>query len=41
MVFIVSQKRLLKGYINLETICNILDCQPGDILEYINDKQNK
>jgi hypothetical protein len=41
MVFIVSQKRLLKGYINLETIYNILDCQPGDILEYINDKQNK
>jgi putative transcriptional regulator len=25
----------------LETICNILDCQPGDILEYVNDKQNK
>ena len=23
----------------LETICNILDCQPGDILEYVNDKQ--
>tara|TARA_R110001592_G_scaffold360697_1_gene669558 strand:- start:81 stop:308 length:228 start_codon:yes stop_codon:yes gene_type:complete len=21
----------------LETICNALDCQPGDILEYVND----
>ncbi|RFS15262.1 helix-turn-helix transcriptional regulator [Emticicia sp. C21] len=21
----------------LETICNVLDCQPGDILEYVND----
>ena len=23
----------------LETICNVLECQPGDILEYVNDKQ--
>ncbi|GAB1446294.1 MAG: helix-turn-helix transcriptional regulator [Cyclobacteriaceae bacterium] len=23
----------------LETICNVLECQPGDILEYINDKK--
>ena len=23
----------------LETICNALDCQPGDILEYVNDEQ--
>lgn len=23
----------------LGTICNILDCQPGDILEYVNDEQ--
>ena len=23
----------------LETICNVLDCQPGDILEYVDDKQ--
>lgn len=21
----------------LETICNVLECQPGDILEYVND----
>lgn len=23
----------------LETICNVLACQPGDILEYVNDDQ--
>ena len=23
----------------LETICKVLECQPGDILEYINDEQ--
>ena len=23
----------------LEVICNVLDCQPGDILEYVNDEQ--
>jgi putative transcriptional regulator len=23
----------------LETICNVLECQPGDILEYVNDGQ--
>lgn len=23
---------------NIERICNLLDCQPGDILEYIPDK---
>lgn len=22
----------------LETICSVLDCQPGDILEYVNDE---
>ena len=25
----------------LEAICNVLDCQPGDILEYVDDKQRK
>ncbi|MBK7037198.1 MAG: helix-turn-helix transcriptional regulator [Chitinophagales bacterium] len=25
----------------LESICKALDCQPGDILEYINDRQNE
>ena len=24
----------------LETICNVLECQPGDILEYASDEQN-
>ncbi|GIL23117.1 MAG: transcriptional regulator [Bacteroidota bacterium] len=23
----------------LEALCKVLECQPGDILEYINDKQ--
>jgi len=23
----------------LETICYVLECQPGDILEYVNDEQ--
>jgi putative transcriptional regulator len=23
----------------LETICKVLQCQPGDILEYVNDEQ--
>ena len=25
----------------LETICNVLDCQPGDILEYSTEEQKK
>jgi putative transcriptional regulator len=25
----------------LEAICNVLECQPGDILEYVGDKQKK
>jgi putative transcriptional regulator len=25
----------------LEDICRVLDCQPGDILEYLNDKDYK
>jgi putative transcriptional regulator len=24
----------------LESICQVLDCQPGDILEYANDKKH-
>ncbi len=23
----------------LEAICNVLDCQPGDIMEYVDDKE--
>lgn len=25
----------------LEAICRVLDCQPGDILEYIPDEENE
>jgi putative transcriptional regulator len=25
----------------LESICNVLNCQPGDILEYVNDDEKK
>ena len=25
----------------LEEICKVLECQPGDILEYMNDKEYK
>ncbi|HET8884885.1 MAG TPA: helix-turn-helix transcriptional regulator [Salinimicrobium sp.] len=25
----------------LETICNVLECQPGDILEYVNEEQDE
>ena len=24
----------------LESICNALDCQPGDLLEYVNENKN-
>jgi putative transcriptional regulator len=24
----------------LESICQVLDCQPGDILEYVNEREN-
>ena len=24
----------------LDTICRLLDCQPGDIIEYVDDKQS-
>lgn len=24
---------------NLETLCKLLDCQPGDLIEYIPDKK--
>ncbi len=28
-------------FATLEAICKALDCQPGDILEYQNDEDNK
>jgi len=26
---------------NISTICKLMDCQPGDILEYVPDKPNQ
>ena len=26
-------------FTTLEAVCNALDCQPGDILEYVDDKK--
>lgn len=25
------------AWVNVETICRLLECQPGDVLEYTND----
>lgn len=25
----------------LETICGLLDCQPGDLVEYVKDQENE
>ncbi len=27
------------SFSTLETICNVLECQPGDILEYVEDQE--
>lgn len=29
------------GIINLETICRLLNCQPGDILQYVQEESNE
>lgn len=29
------------GIINLETICKLLNCQPGDILQFVQDHDEK
>ena len=29
----------LVSWDNISTVCNLLDCQPGDILEYIPDEE--
>ena len=29
------------GWGNIERICNLLDCQPGDFLAYVPDKSDK
>lgn len=28
----------LVSWMNIETICRLLDCQPGDILEYVKEE---
>jgi len=28
------------GWDNIETICRLLGCQPGDIIQYVPDEQN-
>ncbi|WP_323455010.1 helix-turn-helix transcriptional regulator [Anaerotignum propionicum] len=32
---------ILPGIKVLETLCRLLDCQPGDILEYVKDEENE
>ena len=29
----------LVSWMNMETICRLLECQPGDILEYVADEE--
>ena len=42
----VNLSKLKNGHVSairfstLEAICNVLDCQPGDILEYRRDESN-
>lgn len=35
------RKGELVSWATIETLCRLLDCQPGDILEYIPDDLNK
>ena len=37
----VQKLRASKGvsWENLETLCRLLDCQPGDLIEYVEDVQ--
>ncbi len=28
------------GWENIEILCKLLQCQPGDIIEYVSDNQN-
>jgi len=36
-----TNKAKAMRFSTLEDICRILECQPGDILEYLNDKDYK
>ncbi|WP_343250934.1 helix-turn-helix transcriptional regulator [Diplocloster hominis] len=35
-----NNKAKAMRFTTLEAICEALDCQPGDILEYVKDKEN-
>ena len=39
----VQKLRASKGvsWENLETLCRLLDCQPGDLMEFIPDKKEE
>ena len=41
MSILKSGKAKAIRFSTLEEICKILECQPGDILEYMNDKSYK
>lgn len=41
MSILKSGKAKAVRFSTLEEICKVLDCQPGDILEYMNDKDHK
>ncbi len=36
-----TEKARAIRFSTLESICKVLDCQPGDILEYLSDKKIK
>ncbi len=36
-----TEKARAIRFSTLESICKVLDCQPGDILEFIPDKKSK
>jgi putative transcriptional regulator len=41
MSILKTNKARAIRFSTLEDLCRILDCQPGDILEYMNDKEYK
>lgn len=41
MSILKSGKAKAIRFSTLEEICKVLECQPGDILEYLNDKDHK
>jgi putative transcriptional regulator len=41
MSILKSGKAKAIRFSTLEEVCRVLECQPGDILEYMNDKEFK